>query len=305
LPRDPGPEFVFDPQLVSTTTDEFRWQIRFLKRHFRPISIDRVVAAIQGNDELPGNSVVITFDDGYDDNFHQAFPVLAELGVPATFFISTGYTGKDEPFWYDWLSAIIVGLDSEYLEVESIARKVRMPGEVGARRAVYASIVQKLKLLPNGDRLKTLEELKSRYGHVYENLGHDVRSLSRPMTSGQLREMAENGMQFGSHTVSHPILARLTDEELKCELSESRTKLRDWTGQEVKTLAYPNGGLADFSEKVVIAARAAGYELGMAYVAGENYVDKLEPFALRRMPVDLDTDRSLFELGLAVSGVID
>lgn len=305
LPELPDDRFVFDPHLVSTTTDEFRWQMEFIARHFEPMSLEDVLAAIESNAKLPANAVVVTFDDGYDDNYHEAYPVLQQCGIPATFFIATGYINGTLPFWYDWLSAIIVGNPASILEVSTIGERYTLSPKVSERREVYETLANRLKGVPNQERLAVLDELESRYGEVYRELGDSVSRASRPMTEQQLAEMARGGMQFGSHTVSHPILARLSDDELRSELIESRKRLREWTGQEISLLAYPNGGLSDFSDRVVATAREAGYRLAVAYVSGENQVGQMSPFSLRRIPVDLDVNRALFKLALGLPRLVD
>lgn len=305
LPEWPGDDFVFDPHLVSSTTAEFSWQMQFIARHFEPMSLETVAAAIERNDKLPDNAVVVTFDDGYDDNYSEAFPVLRRCGIPATFFIATGYINGTLPFWYDWLSAIIVANPEPVFEVKALGERFELVPAVAERRKVYEIVVTRLKQLPNKERLAALSEMEARYGEVFQSLDDTVRQRSRPMSRQQLAEMSSNGMQFGSHTVSHPILARLSDEELQTELTESRQRLREWTGQDIALLAYPNGGLSDFSERVVAIARRAGYKLAVAYVSGENRVGSMSPFSLRRIPVDLDVNRALFKLALGLPTLVD
>lgn len=302
LPTD---DYIFDPKLISTTTAEFEWQIDFIARHFTPVTLEQVVQALDDKKNLPKDAIVITFDDGYDDNYFEAFPVLRDRNVPATFFISTGYIDGTSPFWYDWLSAIIVGKKGSEFVVEALDLHLELPSQISLRRKFYEDVVGVLKSVPNALRLAALNELESRYGDFYHGLGEEIRRLSRPMTSAQVKELANNGMQLGSHTVSHPILARLTDEELFEELDASKKKLEHWSGRPVSILAYPNGGLSDFSDRVVSVARGIGYNLAVAYVAGDNLQTKCSPFSLRRIPVDLDVTRPIFKMSLALPGLLD
>ncbi len=107
MPLPDPATFDFDLELISTSPERFRVQMQRLKQHFRPLRLTDVVAALNAGDALPPDAVVVTFDDGYDDNYRIAYPILRELGIPATFFVSTGHIDSGKPFAYDWLVHMI------------------------------------------------------------------------------------------------------------------------------------------------------------------------------------------------------
>ncbi len=117
------------------------------------------------------------------------------------------------------------------------------------------------------------------------------------MSWDHVREMSAAGIEFGSHTVTHPILSTVDDEALNRELVNSRQKLERELGKPVSILAYPIGEASAFNDKVIGAAQSAGYRIGVCYVEGVNRLDDLDRFRMRRQHVELHISRDYF-LGL-------
>src|SRR5689334_19829252 len=101
LDSDDLARFKFDLAVVSASSAQFREQLAWIGKRFHPVTFREVVAALDGGPPLPADAMLITFDDGYDDNYRVAFPILRELGMSATFFISTGHTDTGRPYAYD------------------------------------------------------------------------------------------------------------------------------------------------------------------------------------------------------------
>src|SRR5690606_9365001 len=118
--RELGDGFAFDPDLVSATPEDFRAQMRHVAQRFHPVSCREVVAALDGGPALPRDPVLVTFDDGYDDNHAIAFPILREFGVPATFFVATGHIDNGLPYGYDWLAHLVVTARTGRLQLPTL-----------------------------------------------------------------------------------------------------------------------------------------------------------------------------------------
>lgn len=282
--------FPFDPDLVSASRSAFAWQMNYLKRRHNPITFQTWLNAMDGKAELPARPVIVSFDDGYDDNYFNAFPVLKSLGMPATIFVSTGYIDQDKPFWFDEVACIIYNAPGGSMVVEGLDMNLTL-NDVSSRRAAAAVIVSALKRVPNARRLTILDRLEKKYVSVLKSV--DFR-LSRPLSWVQMREMSAAGIEFGSHTVSHPILSRLNDDELRKELVESKQRLEQELSKPAPVLAYPVGGPEEFNEKVVREAMEAGYRLGASYVPGVNRLDDMDRFRLRRQHVERYTSNAYF-----------
>ena len=95
----------------------FASRYRLLKRRFSPIRFRDLIDAFGTGRPLPPRPVILTFDDGYDDNYRIAFPIFRELGVPATFFVSTGHIESGLPYSYDWFVYMMFRADAGRLRI--------------------------------------------------------------------------------------------------------------------------------------------------------------------------------------------
>lgn len=284
-------KFPFDPDLVSASPAAFAWQMNYLKERYHPITFEFLLNVLDDKEKLPRRPVIVTFDDGYDDNYVNAFPVLRSLEMPATIFISTGYVGSGKPFWFDLVAHILYHASNGTLNVNELDLALSLDSGVDSRRAAAAVLVAKLKRVNNAQRLKCLGWLESEFAGAMKI--SEFR-LSRPLDWNQIREMSAAGMEFGSHTVSHPILSRLDATELQQELTESRQQLEKELGKVAPVLAYPVGGPEEFNDAVVRAAVTAGYRLGASYMPGVNRLGSMDRFRLRRQHVERYVSNAYF-----------
>jgi peptidoglycan/xylan/chitin deacetylase (PgdA/CDA1 family) len=283
--------FPYDPELVSASVAGFAWQMKYVKARYQPITFQTLLDALDGRGTLPERPVIVTFDDGYDDNYHNSFPVLRSLGIPATLFVATGYIGRGKPFWFDLVANILYHAPPGRVSLNGFDMDLCLDDDVGSRRVATARLVGALKRVSNQRRLEFLEWFEEEYCHV---VNADESSRSRPLDWSHIREMSAAGIEFGSHTVTHPILSTLDDAALRQELVQSRETLEHELAKPVTVLAYPVGGPEEFNEKVVEMAQAAGYRLGVSYMQGVNRLRGLDRFRLRRQHVERYTSPPYF-----------
>lgn len=295
---DIGDEECFgaDPELVSATVADFEWQMRFLRDHFAPVTFRQLIDRLDRGADLPAHSVVVTFDDGHIDNYTLAFPVLRKLGLPATIFLSTGYIGSGSPFWFDRVASILRRARPGTFELKAIGYRGELT-DMPSRHRASSAVLHALKRVHESTRLACLDELSS----LEESQASATRS-SPPFAIDwdQVREMAQSGIEFGSHTVTHPILANVDQQQLERELVESRLAIESQTGQSVEVVAYPIGKRFAYDERVIAACRSAGYRLGVSYESGVNSWPACAPFELRRIAVERYTNRAMFEALLSL-----
>lgn len=283
------PAFDYDLNLISADTASFRQQMQFLLRHYDPIRLSDLMLAIEEGEPLPPRPVVVTFDDGFEDNYTHAYPVLRELGMPATMFVSTGLISSDVTFWFDRVSQLILANPGK--EVGVGLDRVVIPADREGARFATDQVLRLLKRVTNRMRLETLAEWEQTLGPA---AGPGHTAYSRPMTWDQIREMASEGIEFGSHTVTHPVLTRCDDAELEYELTASRDALASELGQVPVSISFPVGGAAAFDERVIDMARRAGYRIAASYIHGMNAFETLDRFALRRIHVERYHDMDYF-----------
>lgn len=290
MPTDALESYPFDQELISATPRQFDSQMRYLREHLRPISLNDVIAHIEQGTPLPPDSVAVTFDDGFADTYRYAFPVLRRYRIPATIFVSTGYVESGEPFWFELASYLLYRLPPQSLELPD---GTRLPaGDSWKDRTASLRRAHSIfKDLPNATRLQILNDWKHRHADA---LIHGATLHSRPISWSQIIEMSASGIYFGSHTVSHPNLTRVTDEDLSRELTGSKYALESKLQQPVETIAYPIGTPSAFNARVISAARAHQFKLGLTYVSGANNLPITNPLALNRHGIGLGMTSSYF-----------
>lgn len=292
--------YPFDPELISASPAEFRWQMQYLKQYFNPISFHELLVAFDNDDPVPHNAVIVTFDDGFEDNYTEAYPVLSELGVPATIFLTTGYIGGVETYWFDAVVNCLMRMDVGPISVPALDFEGCLDASVYNRRQVAEELIERMKTVSEQTRLCALREILDSHPDPEEIRDNP---LSRPMRWEQVQELSRNGIEFGSHTVSHPILKHLEPAQLDFELRSSRQTIEEKTGREAEVVAYPVGGRSEYSDHVVAAAREAGYRLGASYVSGVNKFESLQPYELRRIHVERYMSRDEFQAALWLPGL--
>lgn len=185
----------------------------WIKTWFNVLPLDQAVTHLKTG-TLPARAACITFDDGYADNLHVAVPILQRYGLTATFFIATGFLDGGR-MWNDTIIETVRACDdlSTLLAGLPIAAAGGSP-TVADRRAAITALVNQIKYLPVAQRVAVTEQLAQ---SVHAHLPHDLM-----MTSSEVKAMRKTGMSIGAHTVSHPILARLTDDAARQEIGDSR-----------------------------------------------------------------------------------
>jgi peptidoglycan/xylan/chitin deacetylase (PgdA/CDA1 family) len=222
---------------------------------------------------LPPRAVSITFDDGYANNLEVAAPLLRERGMAASLFIAPGFLDGGRMF-NDTVIESIRRAPATF-DANDIGLGVLRLDCDAARRDVLPRILQQLKYRSVEERRRAAEWLLERTS------GDLPRDLM--LTSAQVRQLAQYGIEVGAHTVHHPILARVGEVEARREIHESRATLRDLTGNAVVAFAYPNGRPGrDYSASHVRMVRDAGYSYAVSTAWGRADAD-CDPLQLPRI----------------------
>ncbi|HEV2037482.1 MAG TPA: polysaccharide deacetylase family protein, partial [Candidatus Eremiobacteraceae bacterium] len=194
----------------------------------------------------------ITFDDGYADNFTNALPRLRAYGMSATFFIVTGALDGGR-MWNDTIIEAMRRCRDAELDLNDIGLGRHALSSPDTRRAASETLIDRLKYRDVSDRLASSERVT------------ELAKVAPPtdlMLSGeQVKAMRRAGMQIGAHTVSHPILARLSHEDARREMADSKASLETMIGEKVGLFAYPNGKPGqDYHEEHAVLARGMGFD---------------------------------------------
>lgn len=244
----------------------------WLTSWFNVLPLGAAVASLKDG-KLPARAACITFDDGYADNHHVALPILQRHGLTATFFIATGFLDGGR-MWNDSLIDAIRACTSLELDLSSLGLGRHVLDSIDAKRTAIAALIDQIKYLPVADRITITEQM----AHLARaQLPHDLM-----MTSHEVKAMRQAGMQMGAHTVSHPILARLTDEQARQEIQGSKAFLEQLLGERVGLFAYPNGKPGeDYTSQSVDMVRRLGFDAAVSTGWGVSGVGD-DLFQIRR-----------------------
>ncbi len=257
-------ELSSDPQRLCISPDHFREHMTYLKENYRILRFEEPWA---GQD---GIGVVVTFDDGYADNFLEALPILEELNVPGAFFVSTGTIGTHKEFWWDELERLLlVGVDhplSLHLELDS-GRRTWPTGDTQQRRELYQDLHALILAMDVTTRESLLTQLRD-----WADKGEEGRFSHRAMTVTELRRLADSSMvTIGGHTMSHTLLSNLGEERQQEEILGSKKCLEGWLGRELTVFSYPFGGKGSFDARSVHLCGEAGYQKAAANWSGQAH----------------------------------
>jgi peptidoglycan/xylan/chitin deacetylase (PgdA/CDA1 family) len=210
--------------------------------------------------QLPTRAVSITFDDGYADNEQLALPVLKRFGLQATFFVTTGYTGGRIMF-NDAVIETVRRASVGTHNLSTLGLGTHSIGDVASRRAAIRSLIGQLKYRPLQERSRLVEQLG------------DAMSATPPnrlmMDAAQIKHLCDEGMEIGAHTVNHPILKSIGEDEARSEIESSKRTLEEITGGPVTLFAYPNGKPGqDYGPEHVRLVREAGFAAAVSTVGG-------------------------------------
>ncbi|HVW69856.1 MAG TPA: polysaccharide deacetylase family protein [Steroidobacteraceae bacterium] len=291
VPTEGNRPYPLDTELISATPEGFEWQMEYLRRHTSPVSLGEALAHLESGRKLPPDATAVTFDDGFNDTYSRAFPIMRRHGIPATVFVTTGYIDNREPFWFELVAHIVMRVAPRSIVIPESPRPLPRGPSLAVRRRSLQSLLGILKSLPNERRTELLREWTERYAAL---LDPAITDLGRPLNWHEIDEMAAAGIEFGSHTVTHPNLTTVSDEQLSWELSESRRTLEQRLHREVRTLAYPIGTRSAYDSRVLEATRRCGFGLAASYVSGANWLNAFPTFEVRRQNVGLHCTPAYF-----------
>ncbi len=267
--------------VFSADPEHFRTQVRQLRDRFRLLRLNEVIPSIESGLHLKEPCALITFDDGYRDNFDLALPILKEFEAPATFFLPAAFLESPRLFWWDRAAHVIHQTSLESLSLD-VPRPLRFDLTSSNRDAVIFEVVHAFLKDDRAGEAAFLAHLEERAEvEVMENL------LGGNLFIGfkEARCLLNSGMDVGSHSLTHPKLAKLTEDDQYRELADSKLLLEQELGSPIETVAYPFGGLDAFDEQTKRLARSAGYRLGFAFLGGANQPGHADAMALRRINV--------------------
>ena len=256
---------------IAVTPEHFAEHMELVRRHLNIVPLSELDATLAAPNAR-AMTVVVTFDDGYADNLHEALPVLQHHDVPATVFVASDAVVREREFWWDDLDRLVG------------------PAE-------YDAVWARLRDVDGQEREATLSTMRSAAG--VESV---PRAAYRPLASDELACLARDvRIEIGAHTVSHPRLGALPGAAQRTEIEAGKVALESIIGRRVESFAYPFGRAGDYTVETTHLVREAGFARACINQAG--VVDRsTDRFALPRLYVR-DWNGDEFAAALSEHGI--
>jgi glycosyltransferase involved in cell wall biosynthesis/peptidoglycan/xylan/chitin deacetylase (PgdA/CDA1 family) len=292
---DPHRTLWLNPGLISATPRAFARIAELLAREYDVIALDEAIDAVVRSRILPERAVLLTFDDAYRDFAMNAWPALKRYGLPATLFVPTGYAGDQlQEFWWDRIYRALRSAPVDRLDDSPIGPVLfNTPDRL---RQCAWRLQSYLKSLAHTDAMAVVDRL-------CEVLQCPAVSARSTLTWAELRTLARDGVTLAPHTRTHPLLTRVSAEQLREEVAASRDDLLRETGACPPVFAYPAGA---YDSGVQTVLREEGFKLAFTTVGGHNQLPCGNALQLRRTNVTPRTTQSLMRVRLTRwAGTVD
>ena len=268
---------------------EFEARMRWVRDWFNVLPLAQAIDRL-GSGTIPARALAITFDDGYADNEELAAPILKRLGMTATFFVATGFLSGGS-MWNDQVIEAIRGCESTSIDLTSLGLASHSMASTESRREAISALLTGIKHLEPARRQALTDGIVSAAGGKVP-----PRLMMRPE---QVRSLRMHGMDVGAHTVTHPILTRLSPGAALTEMRDSKVELERILGEPVGLFAYPNGVPAqDYGKEHACMARECGFAAAVSTAWGAASM-RSDRFQLPRFT---PWDRTRFRYGVRLLG---
>lgn len=262
---------------LEVSETNFVKQIEFLKNHFDIIDIDTGINLLNNNNYK--NKLIITFDDGYRNNYSTALPILIKNNIPATIFLTTDPIIKHSLLWGNDLDLAISESNCTNIIIDKLGQIDLSTDEqkIGATKVIKK-------------HLKCLSKPEIEY--TIDNIHNQLKIITRDYTDqryemllvDEIIDMSNKNITFGNHTCTHPIVSNISNREFQNELSNSTDNIKEWTGNDIHYFAYPNGLKDDFTEESKNILKTSNYKAAFTLIRGTNNSQN-DMYELKRIPV--------------------
>lgn len=275
LSRGCAPVFMLhrfsDPNLGVAGHDmnALRGQLAWLRKHdYHIVRLSELVRSATDGRAVRARTVALTVDDGYLDFLTTGWPALMEFDCPVTVFLVSGFIDGTERMWWDQVEFAITSMSRPAIAVrcDPSAPAERHEWRTAEERTrVIASIVERMKDLGSDTRLDSLRQL---WAQTDADGPQAMPQRYAAMNWHQVQKLAGEGVEFGAHTVTHPILSRTSEAQARFEIQESWSRLKSFVPAAVKVFCYPNGRRQDFGAREIRVLAGMGFSGAVCTIPG-------------------------------------
>lgn len=273
----------------------FNLHMQHLSQYYRPISLREYMKPERESFTSGKLKVMVTFDDGWRDNYDHAYPILKNHNIPALIFLTSGYIGTRRLFWQERLLKVLATCQTFkassplYQEVRSVLDSLLHSQSFNPNEAMslngcnqqtkVKALIETLKSLPIEEVERAVKQIEDSLGIPADGSKTCERALLNWM---EIEQMCDGLIEFGSHTCRHALLNMIDPTSMVEEIVGSKEVIEQRLNRRITAFAYPNG---NYDDRVIEEVRKAGYEIAFTTELGVN-LKKTKLFQLKRIGVD-------------------
>ncbi len=269
----------------------FEMQVRYLKKIFKVVTLEEFSRKHREGINFDRPACLITFDDGWKDNYTYAYPILKKYEMPATIFMPVNYIDNNIQFWQEKLTGILMdmyfmGKDNtdNYQMYFDLLKKYNLQEIMSVSedniRSSVAEEVSKMKMLT----YKEIEQIIAGLSENVEFSKGGMENCDSFLSWDEVRQMKDDGISFGSHGMNHKILTNVTSSEAEYEIAESMKVLKNKINEDISSISYPNG---NYKSNIIEMVKSHGYQT--AFSTENGFVDMADnPYSLKRVNIHND-----------------
>jgi glycosyltransferase involved in cell wall biosynthesis/peptidoglycan/xylan/chitin deacetylase (PgdA/CDA1 family) len=276
-------------------------QCAHIASYYKPVSLGDIAHSMETGKALPPNALAVTVDDGYRDFLCHGYPVFRSYGIPLTVFLVSGFLDNQLWLWWDQLRFAIDHSRRPSVHVTLAANRPALAFKLktaGDRERAAGTLIEALKTVRDEDRRRFIDRLSDTFDVAIPTLPPPAVA---PLEWSEVRYLADQGVEFGAHTVTHPILSRLERTDLESEIRLSKRRIEEELSRPVLHFGYPNGLRRDVNEPAFDVLRQADFKTAVSTEKGINF-SGAHPYWLRRIGVEPMMSKFNFEVLLAGMG---
>jgi len=278
---------------IIISKEIFETQMKFLKKNYNVISLDEFIGMLSGKVPYKEKSCLVTFDDGWKDNFINAYPTMKKLEISGVIFLPTDFINSKNRFWQERMTQLLTLLykccqKDNNLKKMALDRikdpkfsEVMLCGKKRLKSKVSAFIKAQKKKNENEEINKKLIAL----------LDHESKKQINPvdfLNWDEVKTMSNSGIDFGSHGMSHRILIRIETDSSE-EISKSKAVIERKLEKEINSFSYPNG---NYSDKIIKFIKNCGYTVAFGTERGLVSLND-DPYKLKRININKDMTQNI------------
>lgn len=287
---------------ITTRADRFADQMRLLREKYRPTTLEEIAAWIREDRPIPARSIAVSFDDGFEDNYSVAAPILEQFDIRGTMYLTVDCVQKQKIPWFCRIQYLFreAKRRKRILHDEEFDRNWNLDDPADYREA-FALYNRSTASLEGENLERRIAEFEERFGFRSE-----TEDSPRMMNFRQARELSERGHAIGNHSLSHGNLARIPEDSLDREIVQAHEILQRELGRSVEHFSYPHPALSpQWNERTLEMTQRLGYRTAVL-TRQDRITRRTSPLLLPRIMLsNPDLDQFRWKIDKAFAGFPD